>query len=74
MPKRPAITPKKLLKLLIGLGFEIDHVTGSHHILFHPETRRRVTIPLHTRDIPKGTLGSIMRSADVSWEDLEKKA
>ncbi len=73
MPKIPSYSPKQLLKILKKKGFEIDHVTGSHYILYHSITKQRVTLPYHTKDLPKGTLFSILRQAEISKEDLEKK-
>jgi predicted RNA binding protein YcfA (HicA-like mRNA interferase family) len=52
-------------------GFYIDHQSGSHARLFHsvrPELR--VTIPIHSKDLPSGTLKSILRQADLSVEDF----
>ena len=56
MPKLPVITPKKLFKLFIESGFDIDHTTGSHYILYRAKDNTRVTVPFHRKDIPKGTL------------------
>lgn len=72
MPKLPVLTPKKLLKILLKNGFEIDHITGSHYILYHSITEKRVTLPFHIKDIPKGTLHTILKTADISLDDLEK--
>jgi len=70
MPKLPALTSRKILALLKKVGFEVDHITGSHHILFNKETGKRVVVPFHTRDLPKGTLHTIFRSAGLSINDL----
>jgi len=35
MSKLPFLTPKKLLRILQKGGFEIDHTTGSHYILYN---------------------------------------
>jgi predicted RNA binding protein YcfA (HicA-like mRNA interferase family) len=34
-------------------GFVLDHVSGSHFIYYHPESKRRAVVPQHNRDIPK---------------------
>ena len=70
MPKISSLTPKKLLKIVQKAGFEIDHVTGSHYILYHPKTHKRVTIPFHCKKLPKGTIYSILKSAGIRLEDL----
>jgi len=45
MPKLPLLSSKKLLKILKKNGFEIDHTTGSHYILYNSTSRKRVVIP-----------------------------
>lgn len=70
MPKLPPLTPKKLLSILQKKGFEVDHVTGSHHVLYNPMSKLRVTVPLHKKDLPKGTLHTILKSAGISHSDL----
>jgi len=69
MPKL-ALTPKKLLKILLKAGFKIDHITGSHYILYNSISKKRVTLPFHTKDLPKGTLYSIIKSAGLSGKDF----
>jgi len=69
MPKF-VLTPKKLLKILLKAGFKIDHVTGSHYILYNSISKKTVTLPFHNKDLPKGTLRSIIKSAELSEEDL----
>lgn len=69
MPKLPALTSKKLLKKLNRLGFVKDHTTGSHIIMYHPDGRRAV-VPFHLKDIPKGTLASILRESGIDRNDL----
>ena len=67
---RIVLTPKKLLKILLKAGFKIDHITGSHYILYNPTSKKTVTLPFHNKDLPKGTLYSIIKSAGLSEEDF----
>lgn len=69
MPK--TFTSKQVIKLLQKKGFLLDHSTGSHYIFRHPRSKARVTIPFHHKDIPKGTLNSILRQAEISKEELK---
>ena len=64
------LTPKKLLKILLKAGFKIDHITGSHYVLYNPLSKKRVTLPFHNKDLPKGLLHSIIKSAGLSEEDF----
>ena len=67
MPKLPRITPKKLLSVLSHQGFYIKRQRGSHCILENANGRYTV-VPLHTKDIPPGTLRGILRDIDISLE------
>ncbi len=65
MPKQPSLTPRKLVRLLHKHGFVEDHQTGSHLILIHPRDGRRVVEPVHTKDLPRGTMLAILKSARI---------
>jgi predicted RNA binding protein YcfA (HicA-like mRNA interferase family) len=70
MPKLPSLTPKKVISILKKKGFVLDRSKGSHQIYYHPETKRRAVVPLHKKDLPKGTLLEILKQAGLSKEDL----
>ncbi len=53
MPKLPSLTPQKIIKVLEKKGFILDRTKGSHYIYYHPETKRKVIVPLHKKDLPK---------------------
>ncbi len=66
MPKLPVLKPKDLIKKLEKLGFTKDHQTGSHLIMYHTEDNRRAVIPIHLKELPKGTLMAILRESRIS--------
>ena len=68
MPK--TTTPQKIIRVLKRMGFVLKRTRGSHYIFQHPTTKRRIIVPLHTKDLPKGTLHSIVKSAGISKEDF----
>ncbi|MFZ3074458.1 MAG: type II toxin-antitoxin system HicA family toxin [Minisyncoccales bacterium] len=70
MSKLPTITPKKLIKIFEQLGFQIDHISGSHFVLYRATDKKRVTIPSHAKDLPKGTLLAILRQAEIDKNQL----
>lgn len=65
MPKLPALTSDKLIKILSKYGFVLDHQTGSHRVYLNEETRKRVIVPYHKKDLPKGTLQAIIKAAGI---------
>ncbi|MFQ5976308.1 MAG: type II toxin-antitoxin system HicA family toxin [Candidatus Hydrothermarchaeales archaeon] len=71
MPKLPSLTPQKIIKIIEKRGFVIDRIKGSHHIYYHSGTKRRVVVPLHKKELPKGTLLEILRQAGLSKEELK---
>lgn len=70
MSKLPVLKPKEVIKKYKKLGFIIDRQSGSHVIMFHPKTKSRAVIPLHIKDIKKGTLLAILRESGVDKEEF----
>ena len=70
MPKLPSLTPQKIIRILEKRGFVLDRTKGSHRIYYQPETKKRVVVPFHKRDLPKGTLLEILKQAGISKEEL----
>ncbi len=69
----PSITSKKLLKLLETRGFYSHRQTDSHLILHHEnDSTKRVTLPLHNKDLKPGTLTSILKQAGIDKKELFK--
>ena len=70
MPKFPSVKGKQLLKILGKLGYRLDHIQGSHHVLRHSEGQK-TTVPIHgNNEIPKGTLFGILNDLDISKEEF----
>lgn len=71
MGKLPVLKAREVITALQKLGFEVDHVTGSHYIFRHPDGRRAV-IPYHdNRDIKQGVLRSILRQAGLTVDEFK---
>ena len=72
MAKLPSLTPEQIIRIVEKKGFVLDRTKGSHHIYYNSETRRRAVIPLHKKDLAKGTLLEILKQAAISKEELEE--
>jgi predicted RNA binding protein YcfA (HicA-like mRNA interferase family) len=70
MPRLPPLTPQRVIALLEDESFVLDRTRGSHRIYFHPDTKRRVVVPFHRKDVPKGTLLEILRQAGIDPDRL----
>lgn len=71
MPKLPSLTPREIIKIIEKKGFVLDRIKGGHHIYYHSETKKRVVVPFHKKDLPKGTLLEILRQAGLSKDELK---
>ena len=56
---------RKLIKLLEDDGWVRIGVTGSHHHFKHPIKPGKVTIPHPRKDLPTGTVRSLLRQAGL---------
>ncbi|PJC30260.1 hypothetical protein CO051_06645 [Candidatus Roizmanbacteria bacterium CG_4_9_14_0_2_um_filter_39_13] len=70
MPKLPILKSKQVLQKFEKLGFVEDRQAGSHIILLHKQDGRRAVIPLHVKDLPKGTLAAILRESKIRRDDF----
>jgi len=70
MPKLPGVKPRQIVRFLKQNGFQLDHTSGSHFVFYNPSSRRRAVVPQHNRDLPKGTIMSLLREAGFTREEL----
>jgi len=70
MPKLPVVTYRRLLKVLEKSGFQLDRTTGSHFIFYNKMDKKRVTVPFHRKELPKGTIMSILRETGITKKEL----
>jgi len=73
MSKLPQITPKKLLKVFIKQGFMIKRQTGSHRVYHNFKSEKTTVVPFHSKDIPQGTLRSIIKQTGLNENIFLKK-
>jgi predicted RNA binding protein YcfA (HicA-like mRNA interferase family) len=68
----PAVNARQVIGALQRVGFVIERIAGSHHIMAHPgDPTRAVTVPFHgARDLKVGTLRSILRQARLTVEEF----
>ena len=69
MTQLPSMRPRQVIALLERTGYSVDHQTGSHIVMYKPG-RLPVTVPSHNRDLKKGTLHQILRSAGLSVDEF----
>jgi predicted RNA binding protein YcfA (HicA-like mRNA interferase family) len=65
----PAVRGAQVVRALERAGFQVVRVSGSHHVMKHPDGRT-VPVPVHNRDIAKGTLRNILAIIGMTTEEL----
>jgi predicted RNA binding protein YcfA (HicA-like mRNA interferase family) len=54
---------RKLIALLLDDGWTEAGITGSHHHFKHPAKPGKITVPHPKKDLPTGTIRSILKQA-----------
>lgn len=60
------MTAKEVIRRLQKEGWYVKDQKGSHKQFIHPSKKGKVTIPIHSGDIPPGTLNAIFKQ--VGWK------
>lgn len=68
MSRLPVCSGQDAVRAFQKLGYQVDHQTGSHIILRHPQMRR-LTVPNH-RELAKGTLRALIREAGITKQEF----
>jgi predicted RNA binding protein YcfA (HicA-like mRNA interferase family) len=64
----PVISGKHAIRALTRVGFVVDRITGSHHVVVLPGDP---IVPVHAgRDLKPGTLRSIIRQAGLTLDEF----
>jgi predicted RNA binding protein YcfA (HicA-like mRNA interferase family) len=62
-------TPKEIAIILLAHGFQLARISGSHHIYVNRTNGKRTVVPMHAKDLKKGTLHGILRQAGIDLKD-----
>ena len=70
MSRLPVCSGQDAIRAFEKLGYRVDHQTGSHIILRHPQMRR-LTVPNH-KELARGTLRALIREAGLTKEEFSR--
>ena len=73
MTKFPSFKARDIEKILFKNDFLIKRQTGSHRVFYNPKMHAVVIVPIHTRDVPTGTVRSIIKQSKLQEEAFLKK-
>jgi predicted RNA binding protein YcfA (HicA-like mRNA interferase family) len=62
-------TAKELRNIIEAAGWHLVRHKGSHAQFKHPSIKGLTTVPLHDKDMKKGTAASILRQAGINGEN-----
>ena len=70
--KLSGLNGRHVVRALERAGFVVLRVSGSHHVLGKPgASGTRVIVPVHgARDLPPGTVRSIIAQANLTIEEF----
>jgi len=63
-------SPKDIVAVRLEHGFEFLRGSGSHQIFINRLTGKRTVVPMHSKDLKKGTLHGILKQAGINPEEL----
>lgn len=57
--------PREMIKLLIDSGFVEVSQNGSHKKMFNSTTNKTIIVPMHSKELKKGTEQAILKEAGL---------
>ncbi|MBC7688746.1 MAG: type II toxin-antitoxin system HicA family toxin [Aquabacterium sp.] len=61
----PLYTSREIFCLLEKKGFMFDRASANHQIYILPDDLKRVMVPIHNKDLLKGTFDNILKQAGI---------
>jgi predicted RNA binding protein YcfA (HicA-like mRNA interferase family) len=69
----PALTAREVIRALERAGFVVSRQSGSHCRLIHAtDPARKITVPVHSGDLKRGTLRGIIAQAGFAVDEFLK--
>ena len=67
----PTLTARQVIRALERAGFKQSRMSGSHCRLIHAsDPVRKVTVPVHSGDLKRGTLRAIIAQAGLTMVEF----
>lgn len=66
----PTVRPHQAVRALEKAGWHVFRERGSHLIMHKEGYPQIAVIPVHTRDLPRGTLHGIVNDAGLTDEEF----
>jgi len=64
-----SLRPRDVIRILTRVGFTLHHQTGSHQ--YYRDTKSHIVcVPVHPRELKRGTLASIIKQSGLNREEF----
>ena len=63
---------RQIVKVLEKLGYVQKRQTGSHLIMFNPQNKKILPVPIHNKDVKHGLLRGIIKESGSSEKEFLK--
>ena len=70
MSNLPALKPREVIRVLEKAGFRVIRTKGSHYILKHAETRKRVIVAYHNKEMRPSTLSKLIKESGLTEDEF----
>lgn len=67
-----AFKAREIVKILQKLGYIRKRQTGSHLIMYHPDLKRIIPVPMHTKELKRRLVRAIIKEAESTEEEFLK--
>ena len=61
---------REIVKILGKLGFAQKRQTGSHLIMYNPNFKKTIPVPIHTKELKKGLVKAIIKEANSTEKEF----
>jgi predicted RNA binding protein YcfA (HicA-like mRNA interferase family) len=51
-------------------GYEFKRAKGSHQLFYNSDLNKTIIVPVHGKDMPKGTFLSILKQAGIDKSEI----
>ena len=68
MPRLPVISGNRFARTMRRVGYEVDHISGSHMILMN-DSGHRLSVPRH-KELDRGLLHDLITDAGLSRDQF----
>ncbi|MEK7154780.1 MAG: type II toxin-antitoxin system HicA family toxin [Patescibacteria group bacterium] len=72
MPRLIPLKPREIEAILLEHGFVLNVSKSSHKQFFNPQSGAHTTVSYHSKEIPVGTLRSIVRQSQLPIDLFRK--